>query len=179
MRKWDCSWEHWCCLWVGSCWVFIANTFFSPHQQSVLQSTTFRPGCPSHFQVSFKVLENGWGNPVETSCFATLTAGVVRKKVLTDVVHAALPEFLEQPLSVWFYMFSCRRCSCPTRHNVAKTFRLCRTTTHKHSMTRHEIKQGRLRQLNFKIVLTRIISIVRIPSLFSNKDNRESHDDVV
>ena len=30
-----------------------------------------------------------------------------------------------------------------------------------------------------KIVLTRIISIVRIPSLFSNKDNRESHDDVV
>ena len=28
------------------------NTFFSPHQQSVLQSTTFRPGCPSHFQVS-------------------------------------------------------------------------------------------------------------------------------
>ena len=27
----------------------IANTFFSPHQQSVLQSTTFRPGCPSHF----------------------------------------------------------------------------------------------------------------------------------
>ena len=37
---------------VGSCWVFIANTFFSPHQQSVLQGTTFRPGCPSHFQVS-------------------------------------------------------------------------------------------------------------------------------
>ena len=36
---------------VGSCWVFIANTFFSPHQQSVLQGTTFRPGCPSHFQV--------------------------------------------------------------------------------------------------------------------------------
>ena len=36
---------------------------------------TFRPGCPSHFQVS----ENGWGNSVETSCFATLTAGVVRK----------------------------------------------------------------------------------------------------
>ena len=29
-----------------------ANTFFSPHQQSVLQGTTFRPGCPSHFQVS-------------------------------------------------------------------------------------------------------------------------------
>ena len=28
------------------------NTFFSPHQQSVLQGTTFRPGCPSHFQVS-------------------------------------------------------------------------------------------------------------------------------
>ena len=26
------------------------------------------------------LLENGWGNPVETSCFATLTAGVVRKK---------------------------------------------------------------------------------------------------
>ena len=25
-------------------------------------------------------LENGWGNPVETSCLATLTAGVVRKK---------------------------------------------------------------------------------------------------
>ena len=23
--------------------------FFSPHQQSVLQGTTFRPGCPSHF----------------------------------------------------------------------------------------------------------------------------------
>ena len=40
------------CFRVGSCWVFIANTFFSPHQQSVLQSTTFRPGCPSHFQVS-------------------------------------------------------------------------------------------------------------------------------
>ena len=28
----------------------------------------------------FGLLENGWGNPVETSCFATLTAGVVRKK---------------------------------------------------------------------------------------------------
>ena len=26
------------------------------------------------------LLENGWGNPVETSCLATLTAGVVRKK---------------------------------------------------------------------------------------------------
>ena len=26
------------------------------------------------------LLENGWGNPVETSCFATLTAGVMRKK---------------------------------------------------------------------------------------------------
>ena len=26
------------------------------------------------------LLENGWGNPVETSCFATLTAGLVRKK---------------------------------------------------------------------------------------------------
>ena len=52
------------CFRVGSCWVFIANTFFSPHQQSVL-------------------LENGWGNPVETSCLATLTAGVVRKKVLS------------------------------------------------------------------------------------------------
>ena len=37
---------------VGSCWVFIANIFVSPHQQTVLQSTTFRPGCPSHFQVS-------------------------------------------------------------------------------------------------------------------------------
>ena len=36
---------------VGSCWVFIANIFVSPHQQTVLQSTTFRPGCPSHFQV--------------------------------------------------------------------------------------------------------------------------------
>ena len=46
---------------VGSCRVFNANTFFSPHQQSVLQSTTFRPDL------------------VETSCFATLTAGVVRK----------------------------------------------------------------------------------------------------
>ena len=31
------------CFRVGSCWVFIANTFFSPHQQSVLQGTTFRP----------------------------------------------------------------------------------------------------------------------------------------
>ena len=28
------------------------------------------------------LLENGWGNPVETSCLATLTAIVVRKKVL-------------------------------------------------------------------------------------------------
>ena len=28
------------------------NTLFPPHQQSVFQSTTFRPGCPSHFQVS-------------------------------------------------------------------------------------------------------------------------------
>ena len=27
------------------------NSFFSSHQQSVLQSATFRPGCPSHFQV--------------------------------------------------------------------------------------------------------------------------------
>ena len=26
------------------------------------------------------LLENGWGNPVETSCLETLTAGVVRKK---------------------------------------------------------------------------------------------------
>ena len=34
---------------VSSCWVFIANSFFSSHQQSVLQSTTFRPGCPGHF----------------------------------------------------------------------------------------------------------------------------------
>ena len=40
------------CFRVGSCWVFIANTFFSSHQQSVLQSTTFRPGCPSHFQLT-------------------------------------------------------------------------------------------------------------------------------
>ena len=32
--------------------IFTANIFVSPHQQTVLQSTTFRPGCPSHFQVS-------------------------------------------------------------------------------------------------------------------------------
>ena len=43
---------------VGSCWVFIANIFVSPHQQTVLQSTTFRPGCPSHFQVSNRKKEN-------------------------------------------------------------------------------------------------------------------------
>ena len=55
--------------------VNIANSFCSSHQQSVLQSTTFRPGCPSHFQVCY-----GWGNPAETSCFAKLTAGVMRKR---------------------------------------------------------------------------------------------------
>ena len=37
---------------VSFCWVFIANFFFSSHRQSVLQSTAFQPGCPSHFQVS-------------------------------------------------------------------------------------------------------------------------------
>ena len=37
----------------------------------------FRPGCPSHFQVSWKWL----GQPVETSCFAKLTAGVLRKRI--------------------------------------------------------------------------------------------------
>ena len=26
------------------------------------------------------LLENGWGNPAETSCFAKLTAGVMRKR---------------------------------------------------------------------------------------------------
>ena len=31
------------------------NIFVSPHQQTVLQSTTFRPDCPSHFQVSLKM----------------------------------------------------------------------------------------------------------------------------
>ena len=31
---------------------WFVNIFVSPHQQTVLQSTTFRPGCPSHFQVS-------------------------------------------------------------------------------------------------------------------------------
>ena len=169
---------------VGSCWVFIANTLFPPHQQSVFQSTTFRPDCwcggkrvlamntqqepplkqdlryrygeetvnliksyercveklaryknhvvllpsscflvtldtlrlihktptstpnvkfpqlrrddaphlPDSSRMStgrFKkvgifffscLLENGWGNPVETSCFETLTAGVVGRE---------------------------------------------------------------------------------------------------
>ena len=27
------------------------------------------------------ILENGWGNPAETSCFAKLTAGVMRKRI--------------------------------------------------------------------------------------------------
>ena len=53
---------------VGSCWVFIANIFVSPHQQTVLQVFFF---CC--------LLENGWGNPAETSCFAKLSAGVVRQ----------------------------------------------------------------------------------------------------
>ena len=35
---------------VSSCWVTIANSFLIT-PASVLQSTTFRPGCPSHFQV--------------------------------------------------------------------------------------------------------------------------------
>ena len=30
------------------------------------------------------LLENGWGNPVEMSCLATLTAGVVRKKSINN-----------------------------------------------------------------------------------------------
>ena len=31
-----------CCFRVGSCWVFIANIFVSPHQQTFLQSTAFQ-----------------------------------------------------------------------------------------------------------------------------------------
>ena len=50
---------------VGSCWVLIANTFISPHQQSVLQSTTFKLvwvlflinfhlwDCPTFYSFSF------------------------------------------------------------------------------------------------------------------------------
>ena len=85
---------------VSSCWVFIANSFFSSHQQSVLQSTTFRPGCPTPhhtFQIVLDrvpvdkkvgifffccLLEDGWGNLAETSCFAKLAAGVLRKRNL-------------------------------------------------------------------------------------------------
>ena len=67
--------------------------------QSINQSMTFpqlrrddAPHLPDSSRMStsrFKkvgifffccLLENGWGNPVETSCFETLTAGVVRKK---------------------------------------------------------------------------------------------------
>ena len=51
--------------------------------------------------------------------------------------------------------------------------------THKCAETRQGILAVDRAMWSSKIVLTRIISIVRIPSLFSNKDNRESHDDVV
>ena len=52
---------------VSSCWVFIAFSHRTSAQQSVLQSTTFRPGCPSHFQVkatknffSFRFSQVSW-----------------------------------------------------------------------------------------------------------------------
>ena len=34
---------------VGSCWVFIANTFFSPHQQSVFARHDVSTGLPQPF----------------------------------------------------------------------------------------------------------------------------------
>ena len=54
--------------------LILFNTFFSPHQQSVLQGTTFRPGCPSHFQVSGRNVV-----PCNTDCWCG------EKKVLKTV----------------------------------------------------------------------------------------------
>ena len=72
---------------VGSCWVFIANIFVSPHQQTVLQSTTFWPGCPKVGIFFFCcLLENGWGNPAETSCFAKQSAGVERQYINIELL---------------------------------------------------------------------------------------------
>ena len=65
------------CFRVSSCCVFIANSFFSSHQESVFCKHDVLAGLPDHFQVE---LENGWGNPAETSCFAKMTAGVTRKR---------------------------------------------------------------------------------------------------
>ena len=60
----------------------------------LLQSSTAGRSCPSPTPgkswVNIKrkknccracLLENGWGNPAETSCFAKLTAGVMRKRI--------------------------------------------------------------------------------------------------
>ena len=47
------------------------------------------------------LLENGWGNPVETPCLATLTAGVVRKKYYPYVIHEL--ERLVQKLTPAFF----------------------------------------------------------------------------
>ena len=69
----------------------------------MLQGTTFRPGCPNHFQVS--LLENGWGNSVETSYHAVRSrhcpkSDAVKKKKSKfcgnrEVLHSVRRNFLD------------------------------------------------------------------------------------
>ena len=123
-----------------SCWVFIANTFFSSHQQSVLQGTTFRPGVPSHFQVSkkkkdwhflFLLLTWKWlGQPGRNVMLCNTDCWCDEKKVLGELIFggmyfggiAADSKFLKKWRVLIYGVLRYSSCTFLTRIQDMKTF---------------------------------------------------------